>query len=211
VNSKSEFKLQQKIGYPRWKLFITCMSINLKGAKPMSYDVRSKIFEVIIIELRKKGVTIPENVLGDLKSARVLMKVMGASQNDLGETAPKIEEYLGTVEAYLITEAQKHFASEKVDEWLRLLDQTMTDQCGCTQCEVDKPENDLRFITGVPRDQKWIRVEPLPSLPLKKLEELATQTNLGFREEKNGQLIVYGQPEDIKAFVKKMTAQASKQ
>ncbi len=177
----------------------------------MSYDARSKILEVIIIELRKKGVTIPENVLGDLKSARVLVKVMAASQSDLGETAPKIEEYLGTVEAYLITEAQKHFASEKVDEWLRLLDQTMSGQCSsCTQCEVDKPENDSRFIMGVPRDQKWIRVELLPSLPLEKLEELATQTNLGFREEKTGQLIVYGKPDDIKAFVKKMTTQASK-
>ncbi len=176
----------------------------------MSYDARSKILEAILIELRKKGVAIPENVMSDLKSARVLVKVMDASQKDFGETAPKIEEYLGTVEAYLITEAQKHFAPEKVDAWLRLLDQTMSSQCSCTQVEVDKPEKESRFITGVPRDQKWIRVEPLPSLPLEKLEELATQTNLGFREEKNGQLIVYGQADDIKAFVKKMTTQASK-
>lgn len=178
----------------------------------MSYDDRSRILEAIIIELRKKNITIPEKVLGDLKSARVLVKVIGASQKDLRGTAPKIEEYLGSVEAYLITEAQKHFAPEKVDAWLRFLDQTMTSQCSsCTQtCVVDKPESGSRFITGVPRDQKWIRVEPLPSLPLEKLEELATQTNLGFREEKSGHLIVYGQAEDIKAFVKKMTAQTSK-
>jgi len=170
----------------------------------MGYTARSQILEVIILALRKKGVTIPENVLGDLKAARVLLKVMSASQKDLGETAPKIEEYLGSVEAYLITEAQKHFAPEKVDEWLRLLEQATIDECSCTQVESDKPNEETRFMTGVPRDQKWIRIEPLPSLPLEKLEELATQTNLNFREEPTGQLTVYGQPEDIKIFVKKM-------
>lgn len=174
----------------------------------MGYDARSQILEAIIIALRKKGVTIPEAVLGDLKAARVLLKVMSASQKDLGETAPKIEEYLGSVEAYLITEAQKHFPTEKVDEWLRLLEQATIDECGCTTVEPAKPEEENRFMTGVPRDQKWIRIEPLPTLPLEKLEELATQTNLSFREEPTGQLTVYGQPEDVKAFIKKMATLA---
>lgn len=173
----------------------------------MGYDDRSQILEAIIIALRKKGVTIPEAVLGDLKAARVLLKVMSASQKDLGETAPKIEEYLGSVEAYLITEAQKHFPAEKVDEWLRLLEQATIDECGCTTVESGKPK-ESRFMTGVPRDQKWIRIEPLPTLPLEKLEELATQTNLSFREEPTGQLTVYGQPEDVKSFIKKMAALA---
>lgn len=171
----------------------------------MGYNDRSQILEAIIIALRKKGVTIPENVLGDLKAARVLIKVMDASQKDLGETAPKIEEYLGSVEAYLITEAQKHFPTEKVDEWLRLLEQATIDECGCTP-ELGEPKEESRFVTGVPRDQKWIRIEPLPTLPLEKLEELAIQTNLSFREEPTGQLTVYGQPEDVQAFIKKIAA-----
>ncbi|MCX8150316.1 MAG: DUF2096 family protein [Candidatus Bathyarchaeota archaeon] len=172
----------------------------------MGYNARSQILETIIIALRKKGVTIPETVLGDLKAARVLLKVMSASQKDLGETAQKIEEYLGSVEAYLITEAQKNFAAEKVEEWLRLLEQATIDECGCTQVELDKPKEETRFMTGVPRDQKWIRIEPMPTLPLYKLEELVTQTNLSFREEPNGQLTVYGSPENIKIFVKKLAA-----
>jgi hypothetical protein len=59
----------------------------------MSHVATSKILEEIIIEFRKKGLTIPENVMSDLKSARVLMKVMDASQKDRGETAPKIGEF----------------------------------------------------------------------------------------------------------------------
>ena len=68
-----------------------------------------------------------------------------------------------------------------------------------------------KFITGVPRDQKWIRVEPLASLPAEKLKQLAGETSLSFREEKDGHLIVYGSAENIKKFVKKMTAQTAKE
>ncbi len=35
----------------------------------------------------------------------------------------KVEEYLGNVESYLITEAQKSFGSESVDHWLRRLEE----------------------------------------------------------------------------------------
>ncbi|MFB3888618.1 MAG: DUF2096 family protein [Candidatus Bathyarchaeia archaeon] len=172
----------------------------------MSYAARSKILEEMIIEFGRKGLKLPQNVLEDLKSARVLMKVLDASQSDRGETAPKIDEYLGSVEAYLVTEAGKHFPSEKVDDWLRKLD-----LAGCESCvTVVKPREEMRFIPGVPRDQKWIRVKPLASLPLEKLEQMAAETRLGFREEEDGHLIVFGTGEDIKQFIAKMTEQANK-
>jgi hypothetical protein len=47
----------------------------------------------IIIELRKKVVVIPQRVMNDLKSAKVLMKIMDASEKDRGATAPKIEQF----------------------------------------------------------------------------------------------------------------------
>jgi hypothetical protein len=169
----------------------------------MSHVATSKILEEIIIEFRKKGLTIPENVMSDLKSARVLMKVMDASQKDRGETAPKIDEYFGSVEAYLVTEAGKYFPPEKVDGWLKKLDLASCDSC----ITVEEAEEESRFIPSVPRDQKWIRVEPITSLPIEKLKQLATETNLSFRTEKDGHLLVYGTAEAIKEFIKKMTTQ----
>jgi hypothetical protein len=169
----------------------------------MTHLATSRVLEDMIIEFRKKGLPIPLNVLTDLKSARVLMKVGDVDRKGLGETAPKIEEYLGSVEAYLVSEAQKKFSPEQIDEWLRRLEAASCDTC------VAEEKEESRFIPGLPRDQKWVRVEPIKSLPAEKLKQLATETNLSFRTEEDGHLIVYGKAEDIKEFVKKMTTQAA--
>jgi hypothetical protein len=182
------------------------------AGRDMSYEAVWKVLEEIIIELRKKGVATPPNVMNDLKSAKVLMKVLAASERDRGETAPKIEQYLGSVEAYLVTEAEKTFAPARIDEWLRRLEEASCDTCQtCGVREEVKGKAEAKFITGVPRDQKWIRVEPLASLSAEKLKQLAGETNLSFREETDGHLTVYGSAEDIKRFVKKMTEQATKE
>jgi hypothetical protein len=71
-------------------------------------------------------------------------------------------------------------------------------------------KEEAKFITGVPRDQKWIRVKPLPNLLTEKLKQLAEETSLSFREE-NEHLIVHGTAENIKKFIKKMTQQTAKE
>jgi hypothetical protein len=178
----------------------------------MGYEAVWKVLEEIIIELRKKGVATPQRVMNDLKSAKVLMKIMDASEKDRGETAPKIEQYLGSVEAYLVTEAQKTFAPARIDKWLRRLEEASCDTCQTCGVERERKEKEeAKFITGVPRDQKWIRVEPLAKLPLEKLKDLAEKQQLSSRLEEDGRLLVYGKAEDIKEFVKKMTEQTAKE
>ncbi len=134
------------------------------------------------------------------------MKVENADQKGRVDTAPKIDEYLSTVEAYLITEAQKILPPEQVDEWLRRLD-----AAGCDSCSILETKEEKRFIQGIPRDQKWIRIESIENMPVEKLEELATETNLSFREEDDGHLIVFGSAESIKKFIQNMTKKAPKQ
>jgi hypothetical protein len=178
----------------------------------MGYEAVWKVLEEIVVELRKKGVATPQRVMNDLKSAKVLMKIMDASEKDRGETAPKIEQYLGSVEAYLVTEAQKTFAPARIDQWLRRLEEASCDICQtCGVPTETKKKAETKFITGLPRDQKWIRVEPLASLPVEKLKQLAGETSLSFREETDRHLTVYGSAENIRAFVKKMTEQTAKE
>jgi hypothetical protein len=138
----------------------------------------------------------------DLKSAKLMINISQA-EGSTGEVTQKVEEYLANVEGYLITEAQKTFGSERVDEWLRRLEAAI-----CEVCEVKEEED--KFILGVPRDQKWIRVEPIQSLRPERLKQLAQELNLTVKPQKDGRLVVYGQPEDIKEFLKKMTAEAIK-
>ena len=177
----------------------------------MGYAAVWKFLEEIIIELRKKGVETPAAVMNDLKSAKVLMKVLDVTERDRGEAAPKIEQYLGNVEAYLVTEAQKTFPPAHIDAWLRRIEEANCDTCQTCGVPTEPPEKaEAKFITGVPRDQKWIRVKPLPNLPAEKLKQLAEETNLTFREE-NEHIIIHGTAENIKKFIKKMTQQTAKE
>jgi len=180
--------------------FINAAS-NRVMANNMSHVAKSRILERIIIELREKGVEIPANVMSDLKSARTLMKLAKSDLEGCGKTEPKINEYLGGVEAYAITEAGKYFPIEKVDKWLAALD-----QANCESCVIiEDQKEESKFISGIPRDQKWIRVEPVTNQPIEKLKQMATETGLSHRPDRDGHLVVFGEDKDIKAFIKKMT------
>jgi hypothetical protein len=169
----------------------------------MGYLAVWKVLEEMVIEFRKKGLPIPATVMNDLKSARTLIKIINADASR-GEITQKVDEYLGNVESYLVTEAQKEFAPEYIDAWLRRLE-----EASCETCAEIVEES--RFIAGLPRDQKWIRVEPLASLPLEKLKQLAEESNLSCSVQEDGRLLVYGKAEDIKGFVKKMTGETCKE
>jgi len=169
----------------------------------MGYISVWKVLEEIIIEFRKKGLIIPRKIMNDLKSAKVMITIMDVDEG-LGETAQKIELYLGGVEAYLITAAQKAFTSTRIDKWLRRIEEAKYNNC-----EIGKKE-EAKFISGVPRDQKWIRIKPIYGMPLKKLKQLAEKTSLSSRVQEDGRLVVYGKSEDIREFVKKITAITNK-
>ena len=166
-----------------------------------SHIAKSKVLEEIIITLRQKGLEIPGNIMSDLKSARTLMKIEKFHESARRETDPKIDAYLYSVEAYVIAEADKQLPPEKVTKWLTALDLASCESCVAVQ----EPEEKMRMIPGVPRDQKWIRVEPINRLPIEKLERMATEAKLSYRKGKDGRLIVYGANEAVKGFIKKIS------
>ena len=155
-----------------------------------------------MIELKKKGVAISPNVINDLRSAKLMIKI-SESSGSTGEVSQKLEEYLGTVESYLVSEAQKTLGSEIVDQWLRRLEDATAETNG------EKTEEN-KFITNVPRDQKWVRIEPISNLPIELIEQIAKESNLSVNLQKDGRLVVYGQQEGIREFFKKITAKATK-
>jgi hypothetical protein len=174
----------------------------------LSYSETWKILEEIIIDLRRKGFTTPENVMSDLKSAKTLIRLVDVAEEGRGEIGPKIEQYMASVEAHIITEAQKCFPPERIDQWLTRIQDSSCDVCTGQPKTTAKEET--RFIAGLPRDQKYVRVTLINSLPTEKLKQLAHETNLTVKPEKDTHLIVYGKAEDIKQFIKKMTQQTAK-
>jgi hypothetical protein len=94
-------------------------------------------------------------------------------------------------------------SSDKVDLWLGRLEEANAEIC-------EEAKADDKFVTGVPRDQKWVRVEPIKNLSTERIQQIAKEQNLQVDKQKDGRLVVYGQPDGIKEFLKKMTAEAAK-
>lgn len=161
----------------------------------MGYLAVWKVLEEMITDLKKRGVTIPANILNDLRYARTLINVLKADPTRL-ETSQKIEEYLNNVEAYLISEEQK-FGEKYVEEWVKRLEEA-------SRKVFDEGEEETRFVPGLPREQRWIRVKPSEEMPIESLKALAGELNLSFEVQSDGCLLVYGEDERLKDFVKKM-------
>jgi len=170
----------------------------------MGHNMASwKVLESMLIDLEKKGVVIPENILSDLRSTKSMIKLHCTQSKGAGDAIQKAEELSANVEVYLADEAQKVFGSEKVDAWLRRLEEANAEIC-------EEPASENKFVTDVPRDQKWLRVEPIKDLPAGRIVEIAEELNLRVKPEKDGRLVIYGQLDGIKGFVKRMTAETFK-
>ncbi|PMB74207.1 hypothetical protein C0199_00800 [Candidatus Bathyarchaeota archaeon] len=160
----------------------------------MGYLAVWKVLEEMITDLKKKGATVPANVLNDLRYARTLINVLKADPTRL-ETSQKIEEYLNNVEAYVISEGQK-FGDKYIEGWVKRLEEASR--------KVLDEEEETRFVPGLPREQRWIRIKPSEDIPVEALKALAGELNLSFKVQRDGFLLVYGEDERLKDFVKKM-------
>jgi hypothetical protein len=170
----------------------------------MGHNMASwKVLEEMLIELEKEGENIPENILSDLRSAKSMILLHCTQSKGAGDVLQKAEELTANVEAYLAEEAQRVFGPEKVDAWLRRLEEANSEIC-------EEKSDENKFITGVPRDQKWVRVEPTEKLSTEMLMQFAKEKNLQFNNQKDGRLLVYGKPESLRAFVKQMMVETNK-
>ncbi len=170
----------------------------------MGHNMASwRLLEQMLITLEKKGSTIPANVMSDLRAAKSMIKLSCVEGRGSGDAMAKAEELTSGVEAYLVNEAQKTLCAEEIDEWLKRLEEANAET-------YDTAPKEEKFVTGVPREQKWVRVEPMDNLPTRQIEQLAKAQNLQVTEQKDCKLLVFGQQEDIKQFLKKMT-EAAKQ
>ncbi len=162
-----------------------------------------KILEDLLIELKKKGVAIPANVINDLRSAKSMINLGCTEDAHGGDVILKAEEYSANVEAFLVEEAQKVLGAEQTNQWLKRLEEANFGVC-------EQPKKEDNFITGVPRDQKWVRVEPTSNVPAERIEQIAKEQNLQVKLQSDGRLVVFGQSDDIKAFVKAMAQATAK-
>lgn len=164
----------------------------------MGYLAVWKILEEMIIDFRKRGATVPSDIMNKIRSAKTLINVLKADPSKK-ETGQKIEEHLLGIQSYLVSEGEKQFGEGYVERWLQRLD-----KAGKKALEGEGRET--RFVSGIPRDQKWIRVEPSAELPIDGLKDLVNELDLSYDIQDDGCMLVYGEEEDVKCFVREMTA-----
>ncbi len=164
----------------------------------MNYEERWKVLADLLTELRKNGEELPAKVMNDLRSTKTMMQILKDYPNHI-ENVPKVEAYLGNVESYLISAAQKKFGSDYVEIWMRKLE-----EAGRMIKVEEKAKATLRFVPGVPRDKHWVRIRISENTSRKDVERLAEGERLSHKMQKKGYMLVWGDGENIKTFVKKM-------
>lgn len=166
----------------------------------MGYGEIWKILDDLIVEFRKRGEVIPTNVIEDLRAGKTMIQVLKADPTR-AENIPSIEMYLGNVESYLIFTAHQKFGAEFAERWMKKLREARkTIRTG----EEETPwEPSPKFVPGVPRDQKWLRVQVSAETPENEIKRLAAEFGLSTRMETDGYMLVYGDGGELKLFVQK--------
>ncbi|MEM0010861.1 MAG: DUF2096 family protein [Candidatus Bathyarchaeia archaeon] len=162
----------------------------------MSWEARWKILSDAIVDLCRRGERIPQNVVNDLRSAKVMLGVVRADRAR-PENIARLEEYLSNVESYVLSAAKNVFGEDYVNNILRRL------------CELEREgfmlEEPTRFRPGLPREEKWVRIQVTEMTPLDFIRDVAGELNLKFRVEEDGYVLIYGAEENVKALIKKIS------
>lgn len=163
----------------------------------MSYEENWKFLADLLTELRKKGEKIPTGVMNDLRSAKTMIQILKADPTHI-ENIPRIETYLRNVESYAIFTAQEKLGTDFVERWLRKFEKAK-------RIKIEKKEEVTpKFVSGIPRDNNWVRIQISEDTPQKDVERLVKENKLSCKMQKNGYMLVYGDEESIKSFVKKI-------
>jgi len=159
-----------------------------------------KVLEEMMLDFRRKSVDVPPEVMSDLKNARTTINILQADPS-CSSAAQKVDEYLANVESFLVSEGHEKFGHDYVEAWM-----SRADEAGGKTDEEER----ARFVPGLPRGSKWIRVTPSAELPAEKVKSAVEEANLSYSVQKDGCLLVCGNGEDLRDFVKKIATKYGK-
>jgi hypothetical protein len=163
----------------------------------MSYEEKWKVLADLLIELQERGEKIPADVMHDLRSAKTMIQILKADPTHI-ESISRIDTYLRTVESFVIFTTEKH-GKEIVDKWLKRLSIEK-------RVKSKEKETASRFVPGIPRNKTWVRIQISEDTPREEVEKLIEASELSYKMQENGHMIVYGNGKNIKSFVKLMAA-----
>ncbi len=174
----------------------------------MGYSDTWKILDAIIADFREKGLIIPSETMADLRCAKTLISILIADPNCVS-VKPRIEECLFNVESSIMAKGQTMFGMACVEKWANKLDQASKKPLDEGEGTWSLPSKH-GFPIGLPRGPNWVRINLLPQFQIDELRELANVLHLSCIPENDGSLLLYGNNDQLKEFIKNVArAQAS--
>jgi len=166
----------------------------------MNYEIVWKALSDLATELKRRGESVPPNIMKDLRSAKTMIEIIKADPT-CTECIPKIENYLDMAESALILYVQEKFGPELAEKWMRKIE---TVRKKAYEEEMETEVSASKFIPGVPRNQSWIRIEITDKTPKEIVQEVAKETGLSCKLQEDRYALVCGEKSKIKNFVKRM-------
>ena len=166
----------------------------------MKYEEKWEILSDFLIELQENGEKIPNDIIKDLRTAKTIIQVLKADPSNK-DNISRVDKYLRNVESYTICTADK---KDKVDAtiWLNKLDPQKK--------IIEKTKKSKsKFISGIPKNKSWIRIEIIKETPLNELKEYAKKLNLSFKIQGKNNLLVFGEKNSLKSYIKLVSEQFS--
>ena len=112
-----------------------------------------KTLETLILDLKRKGALIPQEVIEDLKSAKTMISIYEIDSSYM-ENLSDIEFLFNKVEISLISIAEADFGKEYGDECLRRISETRKIN------NSQKHVSSSNFVLGIPKGEHWIKFKP---------------------------------------------------
>ena len=168
----------------------------------MNYERYGIVLEELMVELRQKGINIPQATADDLKSARTLITIHNTDPS-VSTVEAEIALYLEKVEPILLSLAELEVSKEYADAW------QMKTAEAITRTE-EKTAFKSRYVTGVVRGEGWLRIKTAGIINDAEIAALLKQLNLSTKTQDDGYLLVHGDKESIKTFVREIRKKIGK-
>ncbi len=162
-----------------------------------------QVLEDLAIELKRRGVNVPQETIDDLRSAKTTITVYERDPT-YPDNVLQVEMLLGKVEASLVYIAEANFGRTFADEYQRKILDART-------VKLDTEAASSRFIPGIPSGEHWIRFKPKGAQEKRTVEQLVEKLELSLRAEANGSLIIHGSENSVKELVRKIAEKTRKE
>lgn len=150
----------------------------------------------LVSVLRKRGVSVPSEIVAELRSAKSLISGYRVNPEAV-EILSQVQTYLKTAERRLIGIAREEGYQETAIEYLGRLDEVRRGAG-----KRPRAVGQAWFIPGLPRGGRWIRIKISPQTPLSRLEEVATKSRISLKPQEGGFVLASGRREDLKEFIR---------